>query len=41
MNPEVIIIPQPVEFGAEEFRERLRFEQALQEVLRFAMAVFT
>lgn len=32
MNPEVIIIPQPVEFGAEEFRERLRFEQALQEV---------
>ncbi len=32
MNPEVIIIPQPVEFGAEEFKERLANEEALQEV---------
>lgn len=32
MNPEIIIIPQPAEFGAEDFRERLRSEEALQEV---------
>lgn len=32
MNPDVIIIAQPIEFGAEEFRERLRSEQALQEI---------
>ncbi len=32
MNPAVIIIPQPVEFGANEFRERLATEEALQEV---------
>lgn len=32
MNPDVIIIAQPVEFGAEEFRERLRSDQALQEI---------
>ncbi len=32
MNPDIIVIPQPVEFGAEEFRERLRSDQALQEV---------
>ena len=32
MNPDVIIIPQPVEFGAEEFRDRLLSEEALQEV---------
>ena len=32
MNPDVIIIAQPIEFGAEEFRERLRSDQALQEV---------
>ena len=31
MNPDIIIIAQPIEFGAEEFRERLRSEQALQE----------
>ena len=32
MNPDVIIIAQPIAFGAEEFRERLRSEQALQEI---------
>ena len=32
MNPDIIIIAQPIEFGAEEFRERLRSEQALQEI---------
>ena len=32
MNPDVIIIAQPVEFGANEFRERLRSDQALQEI---------
>ena len=32
MNPDVIIIAQPIEFGAEEFRERLQSDQALQEV---------
>ena len=32
MNPDVIIIPQPVEFGANEFRERLANEEPLQEV---------
>ncbi len=32
MNPDIIIIAQPIEFGAEEFRERLRSDQALQEV---------
>ncbi len=32
MNPDVIIIPQPVEFGANEFRERLANEEALQEI---------
>ena len=32
MNPEVIIIPQPVEFGAEDFRQRLMAEAALAEV---------
>lgn len=32
MNPDVIIIAQPIEFGAEEFRERLRSDQALQEL---------
>lgn len=32
MNPDIIIIPQPVEFGAGEFQERLRSDQALQEV---------
>ena len=32
MNPEVIIIPQPVEFGAEEFRQSLLDNEALAEV---------
>ena len=32
MNPDVIIIAQPVEFGAVEFQKRLRSEEALQEV---------
>ncbi len=32
MNPDIIIIAQPVEFGANEFRERLRSDQALQEI---------
>ena len=31
MNPEIIIIPQPIEFGAEEFRQRLLTEEALTE----------
>ena len=32
MNPNVIIIAQPVEFGAEEFRQRLLAEEALSEL---------
>ena len=32
MNPEVIIIPQPVEFGGEDFRESLLANAALAEV---------
>ena len=32
MNPEVIVIPQPVAFGAEEFRESLLSNEALSEV---------
>jgi len=32
MNPEVIIIPQPVAFGAEEFRQSLLANEALAEV---------
>ncbi len=32
MNPDVIIIPQPVEFGAEDIRQRLLVEEALAEV---------
>lgn len=31
MSPEVIIIPQPVAFGAEEFRQSLLAEEALAE----------
>ena len=32
MNPDVIIIPQPVDFGAEDFRQRLLSEEALTEL---------
>ena len=32
MNPEIIIIAQPVEFGAEEFRQSLLANEALAEV---------
>ena len=32
MNPEVIIIPQPVDFGGEDFRESLLANAALAEV---------
>ena len=32
MNPQVIIIPQPVEFGAEEFRDSLLANEALANV---------
>ena len=32
MNPDVIIIPQPIEFGAEDFRQRLLAEAALAEI---------
>ena len=32
MNPEVIVIAQPVEFGAEEFRQSLFDNEALAEV---------
>ena len=32
MNPEVIVIPQPVEFGAEEFRQSLLDHEALAEL---------
>ena len=32
MNPEVIIIPQPVEFGGEEFRQSLFDNEALAEI---------
>ena len=32
MDPEIMIIPQPVEFGAEEFRQSLLDNEALAEV---------
>ena len=32
MNPQVIIIPQPIEFGAEEFRDSLLANEALANV---------
>ena len=32
MNPEVIVIAQPLEFGAEEFRQSLFDNEALAEV---------
>ena len=32
MNPEIIIIPQPVEFGGEEFRQSLLANEALAEI---------
>ena len=32
MNPEVIVIPQPAEFGAEEFRQSLLANEALAEI---------
>ena len=32
MNPEVIIIAQPLEFGAEEFRQSLLTNEALAEL---------
>ena len=32
MDPQVIIIPQPVEFGAEEFRDSLLANEALANV---------
>ncbi len=32
MNPEVIIIPQPAEFGAEEFRQSLLANEAIAEI---------
>ena len=32
MNPEIIIIPQPVEFGGEDFRQSLLANEALAEV---------
>ena len=32
MDPEVIIIPQPVDFGAEEFRKRLLATEALADI---------
>ena len=32
MNPEVIVIAQPVEFGAEEFRQSLLDNEALAEL---------
>ena len=32
MNPDIIIIPQPREWGAEDFQQKLLTEGALQEI---------